>query len=90
MTPAARTEQPGRPAGSPDPPLWHALDPERARDRLETPEAGLDDTEAARRRTRWGANRLPEAPRRPAWRRLAAQFHGAIGSHARPATAIGC
>ena len=37
--------------------------------------AGLTDDEAARRRERFGANRLPEAKGRPWWIKLAAQFN---------------
>ncbi|NBC46840.1 MAG: HAD-IC family P-type ATPase [Gammaproteobacteria bacterium] len=39
---------------------WHALDAATAAERLDSPQAGLSADEAARRRERFGANRLPE------------------------------
>ncbi|MBN1240284.1 MAG: cation-translocating P-type ATPase [Gammaproteobacteria bacterium] len=42
------------------------------------PSAGLDQAEVQRRLARHGANLLAEARRRPAWRRLAAQFTDAL------------
>jgi len=57
---------------------WHALTPDEARRALATPEAGMDAAEVERRRGMHGANRLPEPTRRPAWKRLAAQFHNVL------------
>ena len=57
---------------------WHSLSTELALDQLEVSESGLDSDEAARRLSRHGPNRLPEAPRRAAWKRLAAQFNNVL------------
>ena len=52
-----------------------SLDPATVTEQLGvSPARGLDVDEAATRLDRCGPNRLAEAPRRPAWRRLLAQF----------------
>ena len=40
------------------------------------PEVGLDSTQSAERRSKWGPNSLPVAPPRSPWRVLLAQFKG--------------
>jgi magnesium-transporting ATPase (P-type) len=61
-----------------DSPVWHALTPAAALGELGSAGRGLDPAEAAARAKRDGPNALPAAPRRPAWRRLAAQFHNLL------------
>ena len=61
-----------------DPP-WHALPASTAAQQLATDaQYGLPPAEAARRLAAHGPNRLPAPPRRPAWRRLLAQFHNVL------------
>lgn len=56
-------------------PAWHALDLADVLTALEgNPDRGLDDTEVAARRSRYGDNVLPQALRRPPLRLLLAQF----------------
>jgi len=58
---------------------WHALSPEETARALRTDtRTGLSASEAAARLERHGPNRLPEAARRPAWRRFALQFHNPL------------
>jgi calcium-translocating P-type ATPase len=57
---------------------WHALDPEATGARLAVGAEGLSAREAARRLARFGPNRLPAAPRRPAWRRFVDQFRSVL------------
>ncbi len=58
---------------------WHALPASAIAERLATDARyGLPHAEAARRLARHGPNRLPAPPRRPAWRRLLAQFHNML------------
>jgi len=57
---------------------WHALDADRVAEKLHTDCHGLTDEEAARRLARYGQNRLPSPPRRPAWLRFALQFHNVL------------
>ena len=45
---------------------------------LQTDPEGLSQTEALARQARYGRNRLPDAPPRPAWRRFLAQFHNVL------------
>ncbi|MFZ2289152.1 MAG: HAD-IC family P-type ATPase [Halopseudomonas yangmingensis] len=54
---------------------WHNLSSEQVRQQLEVPDQGLDETEAVRRRQRWGANQLPGVKPRPLWLRLLSQFN---------------
>lgn len=57
---------------------WHALDADRVAEKLHTDHHGLTDEEAARRLARYGQNRLPSPPKRPAWLRFALQFHNVL------------
>ncbi|TKA91063.1 HAD family hydrolase [Guyparkeria sp. SB14A] len=57
---------------------WHAESPDAVLAGLETRPDGLASAEVTERRERFGANRLPEAPRPPAWRRLLRQFHNIL------------
>jgi len=57
---------------------WHAASPDSVLAGLEIRPDGLTATEVTERRERFGANRLPEAPRPPAWRRLLRQFHNIL------------
>ncbi len=60
-------------------PAWHALSTEETAGTLATDlHSGLSADEAALRLERHGANRLPEAARRPAWLRFALQFHNPL------------
>ncbi|MFA7096449.1 MAG: cation-transporting P-type ATPase [Gammaproteobacteria bacterium] len=60
-------------------PEWHTLSIEETVDRLGTDRRrGLSAAEAADRLARFGHNRLPPPPRRPAWLRLAYQFHNVL------------
>ena len=54
--------------------IWHAVDAERVLAQLATERGGLSSAEAKARLATYGPNALPEPPRRPAWRRLLAQF----------------
>ncbi|RRQ24714.1 cation-transporting P-type ATPase [Guyparkeria sp. SCN-R1] len=57
---------------------WHAESADSVLAGLETRPDGLTAAEVTERRERFGANRLPEAPRPPAWRRLLRQFHNIL------------
>ncbi|WP_287924352.1 HAD-IC family P-type ATPase, partial [Diaphorobacter sp.] len=58
---------------------WHALSAGEALQRLQTDDRhGLAHAEVARRLARFGPNRLPAPPRRPAWLRLLQQFHNVL------------
>ena len=58
---------------------WHTQAPAAALRSWRTcPHNGLDAAEVSARRARWGANRLPGAARRPAWRRFLLQFHNPL------------
>lgn len=57
---------------------WHALEPEAVIERLQSPASGLSDEEAARRRQRFGANRLAPPRRRGPLKRLLMQFHNVL------------
>src|SRR5690606_34046903 len=60
-------------------PEWHTLSIEEAIQRLGTDSRlGLSAAEAAERLARFGHNRLPPPPRRPAWLRPAHQFHNVL------------
>ncbi len=60
-------------------PAWHAVDAASVATALGTdPHVGLDDAQVAERRARHGPNRLPDAPRRPAWLRFVMQFHSPL------------
>jgi magnesium-transporting ATPase (P-type) len=54
--------------------IWHAVDADRVLALLLTERGGLSSAEAKVRLATFGPNALPEPPRRPAWRRLLAQF----------------
>ena len=57
---------------------FHALPAEQALTHLDATAAGLDSTEADRRRERHGANRLPEPPRRHTLLRFLAHFNNVL------------
>ncbi len=57
---------------------WHALPPTEALAQLGTTASGLTPDAAAERLREVGPNSLPEAPRRPAWKRLLAQFDNVL------------
>lgn len=57
---------------------WHVLDRDAVAARLRTDPHGLTDEEAARRLAKFGPNRLSAPPKRPAWLRLARQFHNVL------------
>lgn len=57
---------------------WHHLDPDTVCSLLDSAPLGLSHKEAAQRLQRFGPNTLPAARRRPAWRRLLAQFQNSI------------
>ena len=58
---------------------WHALSAGEALQRLQSDARhGLAHAEVARRLARFGPNRLPAPPRRPAWLRLLQQFHNVL------------
>jgi len=59
-------------------PAWHSLDAWRVLEMQASTASGLDPEEAARRLEYHGPNSLPEPPRRPAWRRLVAQFNNVL------------
>ncbi len=63
---------------APSSPHWHAESPDSVLEWLHTRTDGLTSAEVTERRERFGANRLPEAPRPPAWRRLLRQFHNIL------------
>ncbi len=54
---------------------FHAEPAEAVLEDVGTSHEGLSEAEAAERRARYGANRLPEPPRRPPLLRFLAQFH---------------
>lgn len=59
--------------------VWHALSADAVARQLGTSaQTGLHPDEATRRLAAHGPNRLPASPRRPAWRRLLAQFHNVL------------
>jgi len=57
---------------------WHALPISAVMATLEAEPTGLTTEGAAARKTRFGANRLPEAPRRSALWRILLQFHNLL------------
>lgn len=57
---------------------WHSLSAEETLDRLDSAASGLSAAEAAERLRQVGPNLLPKAERRPAWKRLAAQFSNVL------------
>ncbi|WP_322520947.1 cation-transporting P-type ATPase [Guyparkeria halophila] len=59
-------------------PHWHAKPSEAVLAKIGSRPEGLTAAEVTERRERFGANRLPEAPRPPAWRRLLRQFHNIL------------
>ncbi len=70
------SSHPDPPQPSPTPPVeWHALDPGQVAVKLETdPQSGLDSPSVERLRTRYGANRLEEKGKAPAWKLFVSQF----------------
>ena len=56
----------------------HALPPEAALETLQSSVHGLGPENIAARRAQFGENRLPDAPPRPAWRRLLDQFNNVL------------
>ena len=60
-------------------PDWHALEPSQVLKALEVDaQLGLSNAKAAQRLREQGENRLPTALARPAWLRLALQFHNPL------------
>jgi magnesium-transporting ATPase (P-type) len=57
---------------------WHALPAPDALAQLGSRETGLPDAEVRERRVRFGPNRLAQARRSSAWRRLLGQFHNLL------------
>jgi magnesium-transporting ATPase (P-type) len=57
---------------------WHAQTANAASEAFAVGDDGLDAAEAASRVERFGANRLPEPPRRSALKRLLLQFHNLL------------
>jgi magnesium-transporting ATPase (P-type) len=57
---------------------WHTLAPDAVLAELASAPAGLSGAEASARLARYGPNRLPQAARRSAWRRLLLQFHNIL------------
>ncbi|MDJ0931258.1 cation-transporting P-type ATPase [Breoghania sp.] len=57
---------------------FHAVSSKEALDALEASRTGLDADEVARRLDAYGANRLPEPPKRGALARLLNQFHNIL------------
>src|SRR5690606_33121443 len=73
FTEAAPTEAAG---GTP---AWHSLEALAVLELLQADGShGLTAAEAARRLRRFGPNRLPQPPRRPAWKRFLAQLHNVL------------
>ncbi len=58
--------------------LWHTLDVKEVGEKLGSGENGLDADEVARRRDRYGPNRLPEVSARGPLRRFLAQFNNLL------------
>ncbi|MBS3823326.1 MAG: HAD-IC family P-type ATPase [Wenzhouxiangellaceae bacterium] len=58
--------------------FWHVHAAAQVLDSLDASAEGLSTAEAERRLETHGPNRLPEPERRPAWRRLLAQFHNVL------------
>ncbi|MDG4554955.1 MAG: cation-transporting P-type ATPase [Candidatus Competibacter sp.] len=63
---------------SPQPPLWHALAPDRVLRELDTAPGGLSEEEAARRLELYGPNRLRPPQRRGPLVRFLLQFHNVL------------
>ncbi|EKV32388.1 Ca ion P-type ATPase [Caenispirillum salinarum AK4] len=57
---------------------WHSLKASEALERLGSSPHGLGAAEAEARLKEAGPNRLPEAERRPAWKRFAVQFNNVL------------
>ena len=56
----------------------HGLEVDAVAAVLQVSQSGLDSAEVADRRQRYGPNRLPLAPPRPAWLRFLSQFHNVL------------
>ncbi|MBS0003492.1 MAG: HAD-IC family P-type ATPase, partial [Thioalkalivibrio sp.] len=59
-------------------PLWHALEPDAALERLDSDTGGLDREAARERLERHGSNRLPAPERTGPVRRFLLQFHNVL------------
>ncbi|MEL7449481.1 MAG: cation-transporting P-type ATPase [Pseudomonadota bacterium] len=57
---------------------WHARSTDEALEALSASTEGLSEPEAAERLKTLGPNRLPQGPRRSAWKRLLLQFHNVL------------
>ena len=57
---------------------WHALREQELLESLETSRDGLDGSGAEQRLERFGPNRLPDPPKKPAILRFLAQFHNLL------------
>lgn len=62
----------------PPSPAWHAMEPGPVLSAVDSSDQGLTDADAGQRLQRHGPNRLPQALRPSAWRRLALQFHNVL------------
>ncbi|WP_176082087.1 cation-transporting P-type ATPase [Paraburkholderia tropica] len=69
---------PDQPPAAAAPRAWHNVDADQALADLGTTPEGLDDAEVARRRARYGENRLLPPKRRGPLLRLALQFHNVL------------
>src|SRR5690606_2995253 len=79
MRPEERTRMETNASSGAEPPDWHSLEPDEVIRRLGSDRRrGLSADEARARLARFGANRLPPPPRRPAWLRLLRQFHNVL------------
>ncbi|MDK2124848.1 cation-translocating P-type ATPase [Parachitinimonas caeni] len=58
--------------------VWHAENGAAVAAQWQSPAGGLSEAEVAVRLQRHGLNHLPQAPGKPAWRRLLAQFHNPL------------
>jgi magnesium-transporting ATPase (P-type) len=63
---------------NPESPHWHAQPAAEVLRAFAADAEGLSSAEAARRLDHYGRNSLPQAPPRPAWRRLLAQFDSVL------------
>jgi magnesium-transporting ATPase (P-type) len=60
------------------PPRWHSLGVDDTLTRLDAQITGLTPDAVEQRRAQFGANRLPQPARTPAWKRFLLQFHNVL------------
>ena len=60
------------------PPRWHSLGVDDTLTRLDAQITGLVPDAVEQRRAQFGANRLPQPARTPAWKRFLLQFHNVL------------